>query len=291
MIEMLDHYDKRIAAGLLARAALALKSGESGLSASPVVENEGALRASLIAQARARLGIEPDDQSPEVIERIGSYFDEESERLIGEPHTTAAVQRLIERGDFPSDLYEVRVIPNISEFLGKAFEQERTLIERTIRMPLKEQHFGPPTTESEPYLISLFARPFKTPFPYRDFMMLVAGQRGEKRIFQVHQAWRLYASKVPTEGSADLVDLLRRFADVYGADIEVDGRRGHFFLTAETVAPPEIRVELGGKKTIMVTGFVQIDPATHHRHAALVVSVDLNRYRHTLENMDSKTIF
>jgi hypothetical protein len=292
MIEMLDRYDKRVAAGLLARAALALESGESGLAAKSVVENEPTLRAALIEEARAKLGIKPDDRSPEVIERIGSYFDEESERLLGEPHTTSAFERLIARGDFPSDLYDIRIIPNIKEFFGKDFEREKALIERTIRAPMNEQHFGPPTTnKNQPFLISLFARQFKTPFPFKDFTMLVAGNRGDGHTFHVHQAWRLYTSKVDMTGPADLIELLRRFADVYGYDIDLDGRRGNFFLTAERPAPSKITIQVGGKtRTVTITQFLQTDTASGARRAALVVAIDLDLYRDTLDHMDCKEI-
>jgi hypothetical protein len=122
--------------------------------------------------------------------------------------------------------------------------------------------------------------------------MLVAGWRAPNFTLEVHQAWRLYSSKVPTEGAADLVELLRRFADVYGADIEVDGQRGRFFLTAEKVLPPRITImaSRGKSETITVTQFAQRNPTTQRMHAALIVAIDLNRYRETLEKMDCKTI-
>lgn len=291
MIEMLERYDRRVAAGVLARAALALENGEGGLAAKPLVENEPAVWAALVAQARATLGIRPGDDSPEVIERIGSYFDDESERLIGEPHTTAAFQRLIARGDYPSDLYDIRIISKIRDFFGKDFEREKGLIERTVRAPTREQHFGPHVIRNEPHLISLFARDFKTPFPYKNFTMLVAGGRGEENILHVHQAWRLYRSKVNLDGALDLVEWLHRFADIYGADISLDGQHGRFFLTARSVAPQKIQFESGGKKRdVIVTQFFQREP-TGGLHAALVVAIDLDLYRATLRKMDCEEIF
>jgi len=287
---MLDRYDRRIAAGVLARAALALQVGEN-LDGKSIVTNEPELRAALIAEARSKLGIRPDDKSPEVIEQIGAYFDEESERLIGDIHAAAAFQRLAVRGDLPSDLYNVQIIPNIANFFGKDFEREKALIERTVRAPTKEQHFGPPVVENEPHLISLFAREFKTPFPFYDFTMLVAGGRGKDRTLHVHQAWRLYQSKVDLSGTPTLVELLRRFADVYGADILLDGKRGRFFLTAQDIPPPTMSINLRGKKTtITVTQFFQLNLVTHRTHAALVVAIDLNLYRATLEKMDRQDI-
>ncbi len=298
-MQALNSFDRHVAAGILARAALALQNGESSVLSRSIVDNEPALRAALIAEACNKLGLKPDDRSPDVVARLEDYFDAESERLIGEPRVEAAFQRLIARGDFPSDLYDIRIIPNIRDFFGAGFEREKNLIERTIRAPTSEQHFGPPVTPKEPYLISLFARKFTTPFPARDFTMLVAGQRGQQYMFHVHQAWRLYSSRVDIQGAETLVDLLRRFADVYGAEITLDGKRGRFFLTSEQVAPSRIVVEFGrNKKTgklkeesVTVTQFIQVEPTSAHRYAALVMAIDLNHYRETLSNLDSKEIF
>jgi len=287
MIEILDHYDRRTAAGLLARASLALQSGEGGEKS--IVDNEAAVREALIAQARLKLGIKPDDEGPEVIEQIGSYFDDESDRLAGNPHTRAAFERLITRGDLPSDLYDIRIIPNVQNLYGKKFERERVFIERTIRTPTKEQHFGPPASENEPYLISLFAREFKTPYPLRDFTMLVAGKRMLERTLEIHQAWRLYGSKVNLDNPQDLVELLRRFADVYGADILVDGQRGRFFLTAKKVERTT-RLDIPAGREIMVTHFGQTNPQSGGRYAALVVAIDLGLYRATLDKLDYKDV-
>src|SRR5437899_1054092 len=119
-MRVLDRYDKRIAAAILARAALEVETGQDyRISA---VDNELELRRALIAEARVKLGFKPDDDSPEAVEKIGSYLDSESERLAGEPRVASAFERLIARGDFPSDLYQIRIIPQIRDFFGKDFE-------------------------------------------------------------------------------------------------------------------------------------------------------------------------
>jgi len=295
MNDLLERYDKRTAAGVLARAALLAANGEPTGTKS-IVENEPALWSALIEQARAKLGFKPEDKSPEVFERIGSYLDDESERLIGGTDTTAAFERLIRRGEFPSDLYKIRIIPNIKVFFGKDFDREKSLIERTVRLPTKEQHFGgSPQNRNVPQLVSLFAREFKTPYPAKNFTMLVTGKRGDKNILEVHQAWRVYASQVNMFGARDLVELLRRFADVYGYDILVDGQRGRFFLVSSGFVPAstEIQVQIGGKlqsKNVTVTRFTQLDPDTGKTQAALVMAVDLDLYRKTLEHWDFKQI-
>src|ERR1700722_18006356 len=105
-------------------------------------------------------------------------------------------------------------------------------------------------------MISLFAREFKTPWPFKDFMMLVAGGR-EKLTLNVHQAWRLYPAFVDTRG-ADLVDILHRFADVYGIDLDIDGKKDRFFRWASRVLPAQFQVNIQGKnKQFTITQFTQ----------------------------------
>jgi len=290
LTEMLQRYDKRTAAGILARAALELETGQ-GYRGS-LVEDERALRAALIAEARAKLDLKPNDQSPDVIEKIGSYLDRESERLAGAPHVASAFERLIARGDFPSDLYDIRIIPNIKQFFGKDFSREKNLIQRTVRAPTREQHFGAGDDAEAPRLVSLFARGFHTPFPARNFTMLVAGQRGDGQALDIHMAWRLYGSRIDLGGAPDLVDLLQRFADVYGVDITLDGERGRFFLTTSHDVPATVTARLNATpgKTFTVTRLIQRNPRTGKTYAALVMAIDLDLYRSTLKHWDCKEI-
>ncbi len=292
LTEMLQRYNKRTAAGILARAALEVETGQGYPDS--LVENEGALRTALINEARAKLGFRPNEQSPDIIDKIGSFLDSELERLAGTPPVESAFERLIARGDFPSDLYEIRIIPNIKQLFGKDFEREKSLIERTVRAPNEEQHFGVGDDAEAPRLVSLFAREFKTPFPARNFTMLVAAQRGDGRSLDVHMAWRLYASRIDLGGAPDPIELLRRFADVYGIDISLNGKRGRFFLTTSRDVPAKVTVDLDrklGKKTFTVTRFIQRNPRTGKTYAALVMAVDLDLYRSTLEHWDYKGVF
>ena len=66
MMELLESYDKQVAAGILARAALALANGET-FDSKPIVDNEQELRAALIERAYLHLGLNPNDRSEEGI--------------------------------------------------------------------------------------------------------------------------------------------------------------------------------------------------------------------------------
>lgn len=287
----LETLDRIAAAGVLARAALSLEENGNP-AASPKLENEAELRAALLAEAYNALGLgHSPDMTDDLIERVSDYLDLEADRITGKVDSSAAFDRMITRGDFPSDLYEIEIIPNIQKNLGKLYDKERLLIEQTVRLPTEEQHFGPPTTPNDPYLISLFARRFRTRFPHKDFTMLVAGQRGDGRKLHVHQAWRLYDSLVDTRSACDLVESLRRFSDVFGSEITLGDQKGHFFLTSVEVPALKIKVNMGRRNhTVTVTHFTQTDPVTKHPRAALVVAIDVNRYVATIKKMDADII-
>lgn len=288
MIESLQRFDKRVAAGIVARAAIALED-DGNPASRPAVDGENAIRAALLAEVRMQLGYAPDDNSREVVERLAEKLDEVSESLIGPSDTDAALVRLAERGDLPSDLYEIKVIQNIIDFFGNTYPLERELIEATVRWPAREQHYGRAAPNAKaPSLVSLFYRPFTTRFPQKNFGMLVAAQR-EGLLLNVHQAWRLYPSVVKSPDGVQPVDLLRRFADAYGSDVEVEGKSGHFFLFAERPAE-RFRIKLvprrGQRENIIsVSQFMQFDHETRRARASLIVAIDLDRYRTTLTNM------
>lgn len=231
MIEYLYTLDKKLAAGLLARAALSL--GYEGDPVAPLVKGEETIRSGLLDEARKKLGVDRDDNRLETIERIADFLDHVSDTFLGSPDTGAALARLAERGDLPSDLYEIKIIPNGIEIYGNQFSLEKEIIETTIRAPTLEQHFGPPRLPDQPAMISLFARTFRTKWPLKDFIMLVAGQR-DGFCLHVHQAWRIYPSRVNVEGvktpaPIGLVDLLTLMGQRFRSKV----RRAIFFFSQQ----------------------------------------------------------
>ena len=294
MIAALRQFDDITAAGILARAALALDHNPASDYHS--VPNEVALREIVIAEAARAHGVAFDFSSPESLEKITDALDEERDALLAPRDPLSALERLSERGTLPSDLFEIDIIRNISEFHREKFPREERLIRETVRSPDKEQHFGPPSEPGQPFLISLFGKYFPHQYPLKGFMLLVAGQRKGLRL-EVHQAWRLYPDFVSGD-SKSLVDLLQRFSDVFRVEIELEGKRGHFILTADlpnkpgvtarwsAVAGEAIRKRNLERREITLTCFTQPHPVTQVPQAALAVAIDLNKYRRFLESRD-----
>lgn len=294
MISSLSNFDNVTAAGILARAALSLED-----SGNPAAENqfpdESSIRESIFKDVRINLGLSADDMSEEAIEKVGEALDEESDRLLGESNYQETLTRLSEKGELPSDLYEINIDPNIKNFFGKKYDFEKKLIEDTVKFPDQEQHYGKPKNSDEPYLISLFTKFFPNKFPNNSFTMLVAAERRGLAL-TVHQAWRIYKSKVNLEGVTDLVDMLRRFADKFGAEIKFRDQKSHFFLTADMPknSPLEFKFEMASKENegkkrhdIVITYFLQENPENPEnpeQRAALIVAIDRIKYRNLLKS-------
>lgn len=244
--------------------------------------------AKIIAEARTCLALTPDDNRSETFEKIADFLDQELDELLSPPDTSAALLRLAERGDLPSDLYKIDITQNIADVYRKNFFLEKDIIETTIRAPTLEQHYGPPRGPLEPSMLSLFMRSFKTKWPIKNFRMVVAGQRDGFKL-HVHQAWRVYPWEVSLEGVVTPVDYLRRFAEHYGAEIEIEGKKGHFFLLADGPIPNTVkfrqRVDRGREESALITRFAQYDSKTGVEKSALVVAIDIPKYRAVIDEL------
>jgi hypothetical protein len=294
MISALRQFDSVTAAGILARAALALDDNPAGIYRLP---NEESLREAVIAEARRAHGINAQDVSQQTLERIGEILDIERENLIAPIDPKPALERLSTRGELPSDLFKIEIIRPIADFHGRKFATEKKLIEETVRTPNREQHYGPPTRPDQPFLISLFAREYRNKYPLRTFTMLVAGQRQRNSLkLDIHQAWRVYPSEVDLANTTSLVDVLHRFSDKFGAEMTLGDQRGHFILAAALPKGKPLsaswallegepkRIGRRENRQITVTCFIQPDPRGETIQAALAVAIDLNRYRRVLES-------
>jgi hypothetical protein len=286
MISALKNFDKVAAAGILARAALSL-----AYTASPAmnaVAGEDHVRATIIEEARHHLGLKADDYEVASIEKIGDFLDAEADKLIAPPDIASAFKRLVERGDLPSDLYQIDVAPNIKELYGRGFSLEKKIIEATVHAPTVEQHFGLTDNPREPAMASLFAKSFRTTWPMKDFVMLVAGTR-EGTTLKIIQAWRIYTSRVDVKGVREPLDWLRCFAETYGADIEINGTRAKFFNYADISRPLEKKIEVGGKgkpRQIIVSDFTRW--VNGKEVASLITAIDSDKYRATIKALGVK---
>src|SRR3989344_6183160 len=101
MISTLEKFDNVTAAGILARAALSIEDQDNP-AGTPKLPEEMGLRLTVLIEARRMLGVLPNDQSPQTLERLGEILDTECESLIGQTNSNLALRRLSARGELPS---------------------------------------------------------------------------------------------------------------------------------------------------------------------------------------------
>ena len=274
MMKVLEALEPQAAAGVLAGAASWLAFAEPAPELVPLAEAN--LQSAVLAEARHHLGIAAEDVSPEAIERITDLLDEESDRLLDPPETEAALSRLAERGDLPSDLYQLEYLPNVVNLYGKGFDLENEIISLAVKDPDMEQHYGPNKGDRQPSMISLFLRTFRTKWPFKDFVAIVVGQRSGFK-FVIHQAWRVFTSKIDIAGLETPIDWLRRFSEYFGKPVDVGGQTGSFFLFLDKAIPNNIKLEQSKYETYL-SRFAQNDPVTGKETSALVGSINSSRY-------------
>ncbi len=292
MIHTLRNFDNITAAGILARAAIALEDSINP-AGTYEVPDEGAIRSNLLTELRQNIGINIEDRSARALELLSSALDAERENLLPASEPDEALKALARKGALPSDLYQISIDQGIANYHGAKFGKERQLIEQTVRSPGREQNFGPSEQDSS-FLVSLFARYFPNIFPNRSFTMLLVCQRHELNLV-VHQAWRIYPDSIELRGAETLVDMLERFAEKYGVEVELGDQRGHFIRTAKipknqsvttTIKLPKERRRGAGrtrKLGVVVTSLVQASPLDESNQIALAIAIDLYKYKHYLK--------
>jgi hypothetical protein len=293
MLSTLSEFDAITAAGLLARTATAIED-DANPAARTLLPNELGLREAVVRELRDTLGLDPEDCSDNAVKKLVDALDIESDRLLGPWDERATLAKLSEKGELPSDLYEVILVPQIENFHGRKFARERLLIIDAVKHADREQHYEPSGRDGQPVLLSLFAKYFADEmFPLRSFTMLVVGQRDGMKLF-AHQAWRIYPDVVDVAGASTLIDLLQRFSDKFGAEIEMGGQKGKFILKADIepsegvktsfniIAMQNAKGRVRAKRTITVTCFIQRGSPGSTSLAALAVGIDLDQYRESL---------
>lgn len=288
MVEVLRKYEKNIYAGILAKTALKLSNNLTDNQKS-FVDNENKIIESIIDELSEKnnLSIHDDNYNDKLLKLI----DEEIDNLLAGKSDEKVLLKLAEKAELPSDLYKVIIINNIETFYGKNFKEEEMRITKTVKSPDREMHFGPPENEGEPFLISLFSKVFIDQFPRNNFTLLVVGQRNGLTII-IHQVWRIYHDIFPNWQNMNLIDLLEEFSNQFGAEIEVNGKKGKFFLTDEREISksfnfkPVIESNTIGKnnqRTVTFSYFIQKKPDSVYKQASLIVAVDLEKYKSIIE--------
>jgi hypothetical protein len=280
MIQALRGFDRTTALGVLSRAALALLSSDANPSAVPSLENELALRGQIISELADRIGLSPADLADQGSrDRLSDALDEEAETL-DTVDSEAALGRLSERGELPSDLFNVIVDDNqIRQVYGDALEQERKYILDTVRSPEEEYHFGSSVGSDQPALISILGRRFPGTPRRSGFYHIVSGRRDGTSLI-VRQAWRMYEDEIDLMQARTVLGALKSFAEKYGLTVKIGIRVGKFihFALVPPGQPPNVElVEGNGFKDACLSFNLRPRPDGFNE-ISFAMAINLNRY-------------
>lgn len=294
MIAALQKLEPLTAIGVLARAAFSLDWDENPV-AKMRLPNESIVRKAIFEEVRGNLGFAADDESPKALELLGDAIDEELTQLAGTTDNDEVLRKLAVKGEVPADLYQPVLLPVLRQVYEDHWYLAQDNIFDTIRRADQEQHFETAGSAGGTPLISLFTKEFLGKDPRNNFTMLVAAARDGLKL-EVHQAWRIYHEDVFLAGASDLVDILKRFSDVFGLEFSFKGKRAKFMLeveldeTAEYSAKIEIifpiTTDSKGRRKQRDSNFTLSHfvgkRANGTANAALTVAIDLNKYLATL---------
>jgi hypothetical protein len=285
MIEALKGLDRTAALGVLSRAALAILSSAANPSAQPVLEHEAELREQLISEVANRIGLSPDLADQHVRDKLSDALDEEAEILDLPVDSEAALTRMSERGELPSDVFDVLVNPALRGVYGDAMEQEQQYILLTVRSPEAEEHsrISPDRT----LLVSLFGRRFPAQPRRAGFYHLVAGERSSGTKLDVTQAWRIYEDEIDLISVRTLIGALELFAERYGVTVKSGNHIGRFIPWALPNKPILETVETVSPRYLVRSSmFVKVRP-DGYQEVAFASRINLTVYSGLMHRRDA----
>lgn len=243
-VKSLNHLRELDRAGVLARAAFSFDDTRYPL-AKPVLPNELALREQLFSEIRANLGLDCADESPSANARIEEVLDHELSLILSPTDERGVLEGMIPRGDLPADLYKINFAPDTVANSIVLNKRDHLRIIDAIKHADREEHvpgvIAPDGTESQ--LISLFYKFFPSKNPFNNFVGVVIALRESDFVLNVVQFIRIYEEKI-FSGSGSLIDLLRRFAESYGANFLYNGKKTKFLWAVEKGLNKHHRIEV-----------------------------------------------
>jgi len=269
MIEAVRGYDPRAAAGILSGLALRLERA-SNLAAPP---SKTAIEERILTELREALNLDPEDESFETVERLADALDQEAERVAGIEPDPTITEKLSRDGLLPSDTLDLEFDAGLEKHHSSHWPIERQLAEITIRQPHREQAF---TREEANSGVSIFARFFSHKFPVRSFWLLVTGVRAGS-ILHIGQVFRVYPHDVDLSGCETLTDVLKEFANKFGVEVELNGRRGKFFMSVipqgSGSVNDHIKLPTSFKGLLVISGLHTVDEKQSGVHLVFVINL------------------
>jgi hypothetical protein len=233
-VNLLKNFDAAVAAGILARAVLALGSSNQNPESAYLVPNEENIRLSLYEEAARATGASGTMEDPRILDWLEELMDVYSDPV----DPSKLYIRLSEEGSLPSDLYEI-TFSNVFDSRMEALPGDRDLANEVIRHPDMSVDYGI-NDFPKPSMTAMFGKWVGNPSE-KGYCLFIAICQKQEAVLQVYYVWRVFPSCVNLSGAENLVTIYNRFAHKYGFEFIIDTFRGKFLYFLRI---PNVRWEL-----------------------------------------------
>jgi hypothetical protein len=216
MLRTLDKFEPAEANAILAAATLAQDGrpvpSEKVRRYSEEIED-------LLSEVRSELKLSPTDNTINARRRISEALSQALSRAILGDTPVRDVQRVLgNRGTLPMGGYKISFR---SEF--KSLKENERFVEQAIRSADRIEHLAAAHSEGAGERGVTLAAKRVVPKKGSAHWLLIDSTRQGSSLF-VNAAWRVFEQTVELENVDTPTDLLRRFLEVYGLEVEVRGR-------------------------------------------------------------------
>nr|USU32961.1 hypothetical protein NG677_04460 [Methylobacterium sp. OTU13CASTA1] len=276
--------DPSAAAGILARAALAMESFDENPDALPIRDDELILRAKIIDRISSHLVDNFHTQQTNLHEEVIDWLDEAA-NLISEPEDDkAALRRLSVNAALPSDAYVVSFDSGVQEVESRSGLEDRNAVRECIKKAQFSEEFNPNSGPNKPEFVSIFGQMVGESTDRNRYMLIAVAERNGINL-DVKHYWRVFNTDVPLYPARSLTGLLHSFADIYGIDFTLNGWRGRF-LIFEKFPEKTNRINVvnvgNGENGDVSVGCIVARIYNGFYEAAIGININVTKYRRRL---------
>lgn len=217
----LQKFEQNKARTILAAAALS----QDRLAEPESISKYSVEVAEVLAEIRAALNLSPNDESINARRKIDLALADEIKRVIlGQTSIDDVQGKLGTRGELPIGAYKVEFPPGYDEKI----HDKKSIVEKAIRLADEVEHLQDEAARLSDRGHTLILKWFEAKGRGVSHWMLIDALRFGNTL-SVAAAWRVIPNLVDLKGITSPLDMLLRFLDRYGFEVELpDGTSGRF---------------------------------------------------------------
>lgn len=221
----------------------------------------------ILSEIRARLRVRKGDQSVKTQSQIYAFLSQEiSEATLTREAINKVESRLGDRGDLHPSRYEIRFTGGALERIEATGNRRGNVIEAVTHpdqvVHLKAKYLS---EEYDPRL-TFSIKSVTTKRAEDRFILFVYSHRVGKFLY-VAGAFRIYLSDVQVDDPSDPIDVVRSFANSFGANFQLGDKVSKFMLHETVALKHEPNKDDALRKDMKV-----LDALTGHHYGSVIIS-------------------